>query len=326
MLEWTTSLISICLVRADSNHSTSEHGWTHIFHSGRPPFQVAYSYSNQLSGRDRVEDQETFNSIQTTSRIQLRTSQPGQHQYHLSHVGDAAYPLPAPRERSKNSPRYSGTILKQEVLPRPSVYFKSAGPASYCLNEALVPRQGHYDDPTVVLVGKAPFKLTLSIKNIATSETRTAVVDVLTHEWKVEVPTYSLQTVGPHQITIESFQDSSSCSPSPVDPEQRTFSIEVAETAAIVPFDRRLDWCVGDVLQFQLEGNAPWRIEYVLVHFLGSSSRTKMCICLATASMEEPSLPRPRSPSSVELPRRQASSRLLPLRISKLHAKAPSPT
>lgn len=262
MLEWTTSSISIYPVRRLSKqHDTCAQ--PHTLHSGRPPFQVAYSYSNQLSGRDKLEDQEVFNSIQTTSRIQLRTSQPGHHQYHLSHVGDAAYPLPAPRERSKRSPRYSGTVLKQEVLPRPSVYFKSAGPASYCLNEALVPRPGHYDDPTVVLVGKAPFKLTLSIKNVATSETRTAVVDVLTNEWKVEVPTYSLQTVGPHQITIESFQDSSSCSPSPVDPELRTFAIEVAETAAIVPFDRRQDWCVGDVLQFQLEGNAPWRIEYV---------------------------------------------------------------
>lgn len=129
------------------------------------------------------------------------------------------------------------------------------------MNEHLVPRSGRYDDPTVLLTGKPPFKLALNIKNVATSESRAVVVDVNTHEWKVDVPTYVLQTVGPHLINIESFEDSSPCPPSNVDYERRTFRIDVAETAAIVPFDRREDWCVGDVLQFQLEGNAPWRVE-----------------------------------------------------------------
>lgn len=226
--------------------------------SGRPPFQVRYRFSNQLRGRDRVEDYETFNSIQRTSRLQLRTSEPGQHEYHLIDFGDAAYPL----HRPKNSaPRYSGTVLQHEVLSRPSAHFKTSGPSSYCLNEHLVPRSGRYDDPTIILTGKPPFKLTLNIKNVATSESRLGVVDVSTHEWKVDVPSYVLQTVGPHLIMIESFEDSSPCLPSNVDYEKRTFRVDVAETAAIVPFDRREDWCVGDVLQFQLEGNAPWRVE-----------------------------------------------------------------
>ena len=38
----------------------------------------------------------------------------------------------------------------------------------------------------------------------------------------------------------------------------------MAETAVIVPFDRREDYCVGEALQFQLEGSPPWRVKYVI--------------------------------------------------------------
>jgi len=38
--------------------------------------------------------------------------------------------------------------------------------------------------------------------------------------------------------------------------------VDVAETAAIFPFDSRQDFCVGDVSQFQLEGIPPWTIGY----------------------------------------------------------------
>lgn len=136
------------------------------------------------------------------------------------------------------------------------------------MNEALVPRAGKADKDNAIIVfeGQAPFKLKLGIKNVATSETRYTEVEVEKHEWQVDVPGHTLDTVGPHLVTIESFEDSSPCSTSPMEVvlERRTFRIDVAETAAIVPFDRREDWCVGDVLQFQLEGTAPWRVEYVI--------------------------------------------------------------
>lgn len=131
------------------------------------------------------------------------------------------------------------------------------------MNERLVSRPSQYDNGVVLFQGQAPFKLKLSIKNVATSEVRYADVDVPTHEWLVDVPTHTLDTVGPHLVNIESFEDSSPCSPSEVDANRRTFRIDVSETAAIVPFDRREQWCVGDILQFQLEGTAPWRVECV---------------------------------------------------------------
>lgn len=213
-----------------------------------------------MRGYERPRDQITFHSIQHISRLPLKTSDPGVHEYHITHVGDAAYPLPPPRVRT-SPPRLSGTILEQEVLARPSAHFKSSGRVSYCLNEAFVPRPGSSDDGTIVLSGKPPFKVSFVIKNVASSETRTETVEFSSNEWKVQFPSYIFNTVGPHVVTLQSFEDASLCPPSLVDTGRRTFWIDVAETAAIVPFERRDDFCVGDVLQFQLEGNAPWRVE-----------------------------------------------------------------
>ncbi len=152
-------------------------------------------------------------------------------------------------------------MLVQDVLARPSIYFRSSGTGSFCLNHKFVPEAAHGDDAILVLHGQTPFKVRLAIKNLATSSIITETVQVSLHEWKLELPDYTFKTVGPHIITIESFEDASQCQPSPVELGSQSFRVDVAETAAIVPFERREDLCVGDVLHFQLEGKAPWKIE-----------------------------------------------------------------
>lgn len=228
---------------------------------GRPPFQVAYSYTGHARGHERLRDQVTFNSIQPVTRLQLRTSEPGHHEYSITHIGDAAYQLPSLRERYQNPPRLSGMILEQDILARPSARFKNMVRASYCLNDHFVPRTITSDDGTIVFNGQSPFTLELSIKNLASSETRLETVVVNSHEWKVQFSDYEFTTVGPHLVTIESVTDSTPCPQAPADTTKQSFWVDVAETAAIVPYDRHEDFCVGDVLHFQLEGNAPWRVE-----------------------------------------------------------------
>ncbi|KAF8336634.1 uncharacterized protein EI90DRAFT_3046569 [Cantharellus anzutake] len=224
---------------------------------GRPPFQVIYEYAGQSRER-RMQDRITFNSIQNTSNLQLKTSETGHHEYHIAKVGDSAYPLVSSPELR----RLSGLVLAQDVLARPSAHFKSSGTGSVCLNDKFIPKATHGSDGIVILHGQPPFKLDLAIKDLATSSVVTESVEVSSHEWKLELPNYTFKTVGPHIITIESFEDSSQCPPSTVELGPQSFRIDVAETAAILPFERREDFCVGDVLQFQLEGNAPWKIDY----------------------------------------------------------------
>jgi len=76
----------------------------------------------------------------------------------------------------------------------------------------------------------------------------------------VNVPGYKFSSVGSTLITIDSVQDSSPCSQAELDSLKSSLWVDVAETAAIVPFDRREDYCEGDILSFQLEGTPPWTV------------------------------------------------------------------
>ncbi|KIK12640.1 hypothetical protein PISMIDRAFT_18596 [Pisolithus microcarpus 441] len=45
-----------------------------------------------------------------------------------------------------------------------------------------------------------------------------------------------------------------------VDPLHQSIWIDVSKTAAIIPLEKTKDFCVGDIIQFKLEGTPPWMI------------------------------------------------------------------
>ncbi|KAI0036593.1 hypothetical protein K488DRAFT_40635 [Vararia minispora EC-137] len=233
--------------------------WASIY-PRRPPFQIMYNIARRENGGTRVVDQPTFNSIQARTRFQLHTTEPGRIFYEVKQVGDAAYPL----AQHKNAviPRANRPLFEQEVLKRPSARFRTTDRLAYCLHDAFVPIDKHSLEGMIALEGTPPFQLTFSIKGFAAGEIRTETVAVNSHSWKLDLPEYSFKTVGRHLITIESIQDASHCEQTAPDPHERSIWIDVAESAAIVPYDRREHFCVGEVAQFQLEGIPPWVIGY----------------------------------------------------------------
>jgi nucleoporin POM152 len=213
----------------------------------------------ELQNSEHERDQVTFNSIQSVTRLQMRTGAAGMHSYRIRNVGDAAYPL-----NEHPSAYLEGLLLEQDVLPRPSAHFRSSSRVSYCLNDAFVHRQSSSDDATIVLRGTPPFLIQLSIRNLASSDVKVEKIEINKFEWKVDLPKYHFKTIGPHLVTLESVEDASGCPQVETDLAKQSFWVDVAETAAIVPFDRREEFCVGDILHFQLEGTPPWRVQYVL--------------------------------------------------------------
>ncbi|KAG8930377.1 hypothetical protein FRC02_004294 [Tulasnella sp. 418] len=242
-----------------------EEDWAELRLHGRPPFQISYIYSADLENSERTRDLVTFNSIQNAARIPLRTLKGGHHRYHIAGVGDASYPIPREAQSSSTAvgvPIVRGRYLEQSVLVRPSAHFKSTTRVSHCLNDAFVPTSRDTDEALVVLRGHPPFHLTLSIKNLATNEDAKQSVTIYSTEWRVDLPHYRFSSVGPTLVTIESVKDSSPCEEAQVDLTKRSIWVDVAETAAIVPFDRRQEFCIGEVMSFQLEGTPPWTIRY----------------------------------------------------------------
>ena len=228
---------------------------------GRPPFQIVYNIAQaNEQGGTRIIDQPTMNSIQARTRFQLHTSTPGRMFYEVKQLGDSMYPL----EKNPNTvvPRWDRLLFEQQVFRRPSAHFKNRNRMSYCLNDNFTPLEASTSDGVVVLEGTPPFTLTLSIKNVIASNVQVLVVEIPTNVWKVDLPTYTFHSIGPHRITIDSVTDSSNCAQSILDPLLSSIWVDVAETAAIIPFDHKTDLCVGEVSQFQLEGIPPWTVGY----------------------------------------------------------------
>lgn len=213
-------------------------------------------------GATKLLDQPTFSSIQPRTRFQLRTSEPGRVYYEVKQIGDAAYPLA--KNKDAIIPRSERLLFEQQVLMRPSVRFKNHNRMSYCLNDILTAHDTAGADGLVALEGTPPFQLTVSVRNLAASEVYTETIELHDTTWRVHLPHYTFRSIGPHQVTIESVQDASRCEQVAPDPLYRSIWVDVAETAAIIPFSRREDYCVGDVIPFQLEGTPPWTIGYVL--------------------------------------------------------------
>ncbi|TBU54901.1 hypothetical protein BD310DRAFT_885314 [Dichomitus squalens] len=229
--------------------------------TGRPPFQIMYNIAKDDGlGGTKVLDQPTFSSIQPRTRFQLRTSEPARIYYEVKQIGDAAYPLA--KNKDAIIPRSERLLFEQQVLMRPSARFKNHNRLSYCLNDALTAQDYSQNDGVVVLEGTPPFQLQVSVRNLAASEIYSETVELWDSQWRVHFPSYTFHSIGPHQVTIESVTDASHCEQVAPDPLFRTVWVDVAETAAIIPFSRREDYCVGDAIPFQLEGTPPWTIGY----------------------------------------------------------------
>ncbi|KAF8514743.1 hypothetical protein JB92DRAFT_3082946 [Gautieria morchelliformis] len=228
--------------------------------NGSPPFQLIYNVAKGTDqGGIKLIDQPNFSSIQASTRFQLQTSNPGRFYYEVHAIGDSSYPIPKHAGAIPHSERLQ---FEQEVYPRPTAYFKRSNRISFCLNDQLTPRDDYPLDGTIVLKGIPPFTLDISIKNLASSETYQETIETRLYEWKLDIPSYSFRTVGPHLVTIDAIRDGSKCRQSELDTSRQSQWIDVAETAVIVPFDRREDYCVGEALQFQLEGTPPWKVKY----------------------------------------------------------------
>ncbi|TFY82279.1 hypothetical protein EWM64_g1741 [Hericium alpestre] len=229
--------------------------------TGRPPFQIMYNIAQASEfGGTKLLDQPTFNSIQPRTRFQLHTSEPGHIYYEVKQVGDAAYPLSA--HKGAVIPRSDRPLFEQRVLRRPSARFDTTNRLSHCLYDTLTPRDKWSSDGVVLLEGTPPFELTVAIRSLAESANYVETVTVLGNSWKLDLSSYKFEAVGQHRVTIESVRDASHCEEVITDPRARAIWVDVAESAAITPLERREHFCIGDTAQFQLQGIPPWTVGY----------------------------------------------------------------
>lgn len=233
---------------------------------GRPPFQITYNIAQRANpGVSKLLYQPSYNSVSHRSRLQLHTSHPGRVHYEVHQLGDAAYPLAKQKANEKSRP--DRLQFEQQVSFRPSAKFKSLDQLYYYMQDAFVPADSRSTKGTIVLQGTPPFRLQLSVKNLATKQTDIVTAETKGHTWKIHIPSYAWKAVGLHSVTIDAVFDASNCGHASLDSAWNSILVDVAATASIVPLDQREDYCVGDDTSFLIDGSPPWTVGLVLPSF-----------------------------------------------------------
>jgi len=213
--------------------------WIPLIPLGQSPFELGYRYT-----ADGHTSKHTLKSAQETGILHLAID-PGHHLYDFLDLKDSNYD-----STSVN------IVLEHDVYSRPSASFSKLDTDSICLDEPL------RGDAKVQLRGKAPFVLTMTVRKPASIKVEEHHMKVDGYDWTLELP-HVMGEVGRHEVTITSVADSSGCDQVVNEFDRLTTTVEVVESARIVPATQQADLCVGDTLDFLLQGKAPWTIECV---------------------------------------------------------------
>jgi nucleoporin POM152 len=253
---------SICLGEQDS---------TVLSVQGHFPISVSYTHRSPGQGDATVS---SFNAAQRQTSLQLSTNVEGKHRYRLTQVGDAVYPV-SPMAQKKGA----YIELEQTVLPLPYAEFEQQNSqvkqqhVSLCLGEALSNKDKSRAVPAVILTGQTPLTLEYAIKDglgvTRKSLTKSGITEHK-HALEVDRSDFPFDGTGKWSIDLIRVVDGNGCERSLIGSEtggqtQRRkprMDIEVVESANISPVGTRADYCVGESIDFVLQGSSPWTVEY----------------------------------------------------------------
>lgn len=207
--------------------------------TGSSPFEISYKYDHAHMSREHV-----LKSAQSVGILHL-TSDPGLHRYFFTRVRDSNY------DRTPVDFR-----LEVPVHGRPSARISRPNTISLCRDSSLD------TDAKVKLSGTAPYTLNLGLRRPASPDVVPHMINVDSDEWTISLPHEVVSEVGRYEISILSVSDASGCDYVFEDDSILSTTVEVVETARVVPVTHETDYCVGDTLDFLLQGKSPWIVEY----------------------------------------------------------------
>ncbi|SNX85770.1 probable Nuclear pore membrane protein [Melanopsichium pennsylvanicum] len=219
-----------------------------------------------------------FTSALGITNLELSTALPGWHTYVLNTVGDSVYAPSRLQDFSTESPRR----LEQMILPLPGASFASKSSRhsrpSLCLGDGLDRLSSL---PVLKLQGQAPFTITFEVASSSSPSAgagayRFTRSGIKGHEYKLDLSKdeFAFSTKGLWSIRVMQVTDANNCQSAPVQnsykQDDRAMVIEVTETADIAAVSAREDYCIGEMVEFALQGSPPWTVSY---EFNGKTAR-----------------------------------------------------
>ncbi|KAK4050941.1 hypothetical protein OIO90_004917 [Microbotryomycetes sp. JL221] len=261
----------------------------HFAFRGQAPFHATYTLSKD---NGKTSDRHSLSSINPRATLQLFTARPGHHVYEFTGVGDSLYSRADSTGLVAPDGGRTGVLrVEHDVLPLPLAtfaYTASHSPLhsskstssrtdptpSFCVSDTLSKSHTH-DDLIVRFEGSPPFELELEVRESGQRSGRTfKIKDIQKHEWHVDLD-YQLRLPVPHTISLVKVSDANGCQRSlsdsvggsnvaaPLPPGSRTFlTFPVAEIASIAAVTATKDVCVGDFLEFVVQGSPPFTVKY----------------------------------------------------------------
>lgn len=233
-----------------------------------------------------------FTSALGTTNLELSTALPGWHTYILNTVGDAVYAPSRLEGFSTESPRR----LEQMILPLPGASFSSVSSRhakpSLCVGDGLDRLSSL---PVLNLQGQAPFTVTFEVVSAASPSSgagayRFTRSGIKGHEYKLDLSKdeFAFSRKGLWSIRVVQVTDANQCQSTPMPngkQEDKALVIEVAETADIAAVSTREDYCVGEMVEFALQGSPPWTVSY---DFNGKSAQAAVTTAEFSRVAEKP--------------------------------------
>ncbi len=240
-----------------------------------------------------------FTSALGTTNLELSTALPGWHTYIINTVGDAVYAPSRLHDFTTESPRR----LEQMILPLPGASFASTtskhNRPSLCVGDGLDRLSSL---PVLKLQGQAPFEVTFEIVSASASSSATfgsgayrfTRSGIKTHEYKLDLhkDEFAFGSKGLWSIRVVQVTDANNCQSVPVQSDSKraaqddkALTIEVAETADIAAVSTREDYCIGEVVDFALQGSPPWTVSY---DFNGKSAQAAVTTAEFSRVAEKP--------------------------------------
>ncbi|BGP23493.1 nucleoporin Pom152 [Rhodotorula toruloides] len=236
-----------------------------ILFEGTAPFKAFYSL--QKGSHHSESRQHSLQAIQSRADLTLYTATPGHHTYTFTGVGDALYTEPNAAGLEAPDGGKAGVVrLEQDVFDLPSASFAHGAKQGFCVNDELASRGP--DDLIVNLVGQAPFELELEVREDGhRNSKRYTVPSIQSNSWPVSLP-YGLHKAQPHNVLLRRVKDANGCETlidarvSAQSGKRTIVSVPVAEIATITPVSAQEDHCVGDFLDFVVQGSPPFTVKY----------------------------------------------------------------
>jgi nucleoporin POM152 len=235
---------------------------------GQPPFLVSYDVVSRRKGQEE-RGRDALQLVQTRAPFSLSTADSGHYTYRVTGIGDSLYPRPDPAGLVSPSPQHPGLVrVEQDVLALPVARIEQEQDRVYCVHSRLAPKTGA--NLVVKLQGQPPFDIEVWVEGEGShASARFPVEGIKGHSWPVEVP-YEFEMAGPHRVSVRKVRDANGCESRPGISGDRedvlggvsSRTIKVAEIASIAAVQPQRDHCVGDKIDFVLQGAAPWKVDY----------------------------------------------------------------